>query len=496
MRSKRVESRRASASRTQFRLLPLAAAVAFCGGNAAAATIAVNDLSDDSVPGKCTLADAVAAINSASAVNGCIAGNGSSDTIDLSFFTAATTISFVNPTAADRLSAIAFTKPATITGPVGSDGKPLVTIERNVDAGLYFRVIATSADLTIQNTIVTGGYASERGIGVYASGHANLTITNSVVSNNKIAGPGTYSGGGIASQYGNITLSNSTVSGNFANNNGGGIYALHEGAITLNNSTVSGNHADYSGGGIYSFNGSVTVNSSTVSGNKVFKSYYYNGVFQPEGGFSGGGINVYQTLHMTNSTVTGNYSRLGSAGVYVGGAFYGGRPGGHPRRAHPAVSPYLTGNTFLYFSTISGNYGNPNFQLTDGILAGNYLKAIGNIVTGNEFGDMQLSFPGVHFIGSNNIIGSPPPQAPADTRDCDPMLGPLGDYGGPTQTLPLLEGSCAIDTGPLVLPDGITTDQRGLPRPVNTISDVGAVEKQGANDPPDFIFQDGFEASG
>ena len=496
MRSKRVESRRASASRTQFRLLPLAAAMALCSGNAAAATIAVNDPSDDSVPGKCTLADAVAAINTASAVNGCIAGNGSSDTIDLSFFTAATTISFVNPAAADRLSAIAFTKPATLAGPVGSDGKPLVTIERNVDAGLNFRVIATSADLTIQNAIVTGGYGNERGIGVYASGQANLTISNSVVSNNAISGPGLYSGGGIASQYGNITLTNSTVSGNSANNNGGGIYALHEGAITLNGCTVSGNHADYSGGGIYSFGGDVTVDSSTVSGNKVFKSYYYNGMFQPEGGFSGGGINVFQTLHMTNSTVTGNYSRLGSAGVYVGGKFYGGRPDGRPRRAHPASSPYLTGNAYLYFSTISGNVGNANFMFTNGFVGSNYLKAIGTIVTGNQFGNMQLSFPGVHFMGSNNIIGSPPGQAPLDTRDCDPMLGVLGDYGGPTQTLPLLDGSCAIDTGPTVLPAGISTDQRGLPRPVNTVSDVGAVEKQGPNDPPDIVFQDGFEASG
>jgi hypothetical protein len=493
MRSKRAGGG-ASMTRTRFRLLPLTAAIAFCcAGYANATTIAVNDTNDDSVPGKCTLADAVAAINTATAVNACAAGNGNNDTIDLSFFTSATTISFVNPTAADRLSAIALTKPATITGPVGTDGKPLVTIARDVDA-IYFRVIATSADLTIQNTIVTGGYANVRGVGIYASGHANLTITNSVVSNNTISGPGVYSGGGIASQYGNITVSASTVSGNFANNNGGGIYTLHEGAITVSNSTISGNHADYSGGGIYSFNGNVTLNSSTISGNAVFKSYYYNGVFQPEGGFSGGGVNVYQTLRMTNSTVSGNYSRLGSAGVFVGGAFYGGRPAGRPHRARPAASPYLTGNAYLYFSTIAGNVGNDNFQLTSGFVGANYLKSVGTIVKDNQFGDMQLSFPGVVFAGSNNIIGSPPGQAPVDTRDCDPKLGPLANNGGPTLTRGLLDGSCAIDTGPAVLPDGISTDQRGLPRPVNVISDVGAFEKQGPNDGvPDLIFQDGFD---
>jgi len=493
-RAMRAAGPRERALRRSFRLLPLAAAIALvCSGTAHAATIAVNDASDDSVPGKCTLADAVAAVNTSAAVNACVAGDGSNDTIDLSFFTSATTISFVNPTAADRMSAIALTKPATITGPVGSDGKPLVTIARDVDA-IYFRMIATSADLTLQNTIVSGGYANERGAGVYASGNANLTISNSVVKNNTSAGPGIYSGGGIASEYGNITLSNSTVSGNFANENGGGIYTLHEGTITLNNSTISGNHADYSGGGVYSFNGDVTVNNSTVSGNAVFQTYYYNGMPQPSGGFSGGGINVFQTLRMTNSTVTGNYSRLGSGGVFVGGKFYGGRPMGPSQRAHPTVSPYLTGNAYLYFSTISGNTGNTNFPLTSGFVGSNYLKAVGTIVKGNQFGDMQLAFPGVQFMGSNNIIGSPPGQAPLDTRDCDPMLGPLANNGGPTQTMGLLDGSCAIDTGPAALPNGISTDQRGLARPVNAVGDVGAFEKQGPNDPlPDIVFQDGFD---
>ena len=39
-------------------------------------------------------------------------------------------------------------------------------------------------------------------------------------------------------------------------------------------------------------------------------------------------------------------------------------------------------------------------------------------------------------------------------------LGTLGDYGGPTETIPLLPGSPAIGHGIAV--SGITTDQRGL----------------------------------
>jgi len=34
-----------------------------------------------------------------------------------------------------------------------------------------------------------------------------------------------------------------------------------------------------------------------------------------------------------------------------------------------------------------------------------------------------------------------------DMNNTDPKLGQLGNYGGPTQTIPLLSGSPAIDAG-------------------------------------------------
>ncbi len=56
------------------------------------------------------------------------------------------------------------------------------------------------------------------------------------------------------------------------------------------------------------------------------------------------------------------------------------------------------------------------------------------------------------------------------------LLGPLGNYGGQTQTMPLLPGSPAIDAG--ISGAGIpTTDQRGKPRVGGT--DIGAFESQG-----------------
>jgi hypothetical protein len=53
-------------------------------------------------------------------------------------------------------------------------------------------------------------------------------------------------------------------------------------------------------------------------------------------------------------------------------------------------------------------------------------------------------------------------------------VGPFGDYGGPTPTVPLLSGSPAINAG-----DDIAappTDQRGRARPFGAHSDIGAFE--------------------
>ena len=56
----------------------------------------------------------------------------------------------------------------------------------------------------------------------------------------------------------------------------------------------------------------------------------------------------------------------------------------------------------------------------------------------------------------------------------DPKLGSLGNYGGFTQTIPLLAGSSAIDTGnDAVCP---ATDQRGVTRPQGRHCDIGAFE--------------------
>ena len=63
----------------------------------------------------------------------------------------------------------------------------------------------------------------------------------------------------------------------------------------------------------------------------------------------------------------------------------------------------------------------------------------------------------------------------------DAKLSPLGNYGGPTKTMIPLASSPATKAGSVsLIPAGVTTDQRGLPRVVGGKVDIGAVEIQQA----------------
>ena len=88
--------------------------------------------------------------------------------------------------------------------------------------------------------------------------------------------------------------------------------------------------------------------------------------------------------------------------------------------------------------------------------------------------------------GTNNLIGDGTGESGlvngvngnhvgTTSSPIDPLLAPLGDYGGRTLTMPLLPGSPAIDAGTAT--GAPTIDQRGFGR-VGAV-DIGAFESQG-----------------
>jgi hypothetical protein len=284
--------------------------------------------------------------------------------------------------------------------------------------------------LTIHYSTLSGNTAPSDqlfGLGGQGGGIFNrgtLTLDHSTLSDNH-AGNGD-SGGGIANS-GTAAVTNSTLSDNHAGN-GGGIFNDNHGTVTVTNSTLSGNQADRfgAGGGIWN-DGTATVTNSTLSGNTASGS----------GADFGGGIFNSGTLTLDSSTLSDNQAANGGGIFNLGG-----------------------GTVTVTSSTIAGNVATRG----GGIANFGTLSAGNNILAGNSAAngpDLEgaLSSQGYNLIG-NTQGGSG--FAASDLLNVDPLLGPLQDNGGPTQTMAVLAGSPALNAGdPAQL--GVA-DQRGVVR--------------------------------
>jgi predicted outer membrane repeat protein len=425
-------------------------------GSAHAATILVNTATAANAPGSCTVVDAATSINQASLVGSCTNSGGafgSNDKIDLSGFSSATAIVFQVGMPMTATSALALTKPVTISGNLDSSGKPLVAITR-ANQPLNVRLIDTTANLTLSGIQLSNGHPTTDGGGIRAGVNVNLTLVNSTLSSNTAGG----SGGGIKAQA-MVTLINSSIDSNSAVGSGGGIEA--QATVTLINSSIDSNSAVGPGGGIdvAGAQGLVTATGSTISSNSATTS-------------SGGGINA-NAVSLTDSTVSGNSAGTDGGGIY-------------------------TQNATLNFCTIS-----ENFVLSSGIGGGlaigsqaaPTLTVTATIIYGNIQGDDIDSSIARTFAGNHNLVGvvSHNINVPADTLGCDPNLDLLADNGGPTLTYALSVTSCAIDAGPVFPPGTIPSDQRGshYARRVGNATDIGAYEVT-PTPTNDRIFYDGF----
>ncbi|MEO1690741.1 MAG: calcium-binding protein [Cyanobacteria bacterium J06631_6] len=150
-------------------------------------------------------------------------------------------------------------------------------IDDNTDAVL---------DVGLNNLTITGGSVAPGNNGGGIINQENLTLNNSVVSNNSTQ----FGSGGGISNSGELTLNSSLISGNsagFRTGSGGGI--SNAGTANIINSTITGNNAFIPGGGISS-SGTLNVTNSTVTNNNA--------------GFSGDGISGSATI--TSSIIAGN----------------------------------------------------------------------------------------------------------------------------------------------------------------------------------------------
>ena len=456
-------------------------------------TITVNNSGGSSVAGACTLRDAIASVNNHASASGsnCAAGDGNNDTIV--FGSGLTDIVFLTSTSG-KSSALAASASVTIDGGALSvSGAPRVTIERSTVSGTpNFRLIESDSDVTLKNVSISGGNSdAENGGGIKMSLASTLSISGSVISNNHSSGAG---GGAI---YGGaIDITDSTISGNgLALSNacaGGAITAV--GTLTITGSKVTGNSGicgAVHGGAIYA--NTVNLTGSIVSDN----------IGQSTGGGTiglGGGV-YGLTVNMTNSTVSRNQltvngtNGLGAGVLMHGGTLTNSTISGNSSNGKGA-GIYSSGTVNLYFCTITQNRTTLSTAAAGlSIGSGAAINTNASILFGNVGGtDVDGGYFPATLNGDHNLIGTHGGKVTITSAalGCDPRLGSLGDNGGSTPTHGLLSGSCAIDAGPAS--PSVSTDQRGggFARKVGAASDIGAFEKQNADD-PDLIFANGFE---
>ena len=321
-----------------------------------------------------------------------------------------------------------------------------------------------TATFQLMNSVALyGGFAGTETSRIERNPALNVTILSGDIDNNDSQTPiitdlttvtgNTTNSYHVVTGATGATLDGFTITAGNANDasdpydRGGGMSNIFS-SPTLKNVTFSGNSAqDGGGGGMSNLSSSPTLTNITFSGNATSM-------------FSGGMDNsVSSSPMLTNVTFSGNSAQ------------YGGGMSNFSSSSPTLTNVTFSGNTA---SSIGGgmfNY-NSSLQIRNTIFWGNTAGSAG----------AQIYNDGSTPVVSDSVVegGCPSGSTCTNIITANPLLGALGNYGGSTQTIPLLAGSSAIDTGDNAT--CATTDQRGYVRPVDgdgngsAICDIGAYE--------------------
>lgn len=325
-------------------------------------------------------------------------------------------------------------------GSTGSIALNNVTLSRNSAGGDGGGVYSSNGAIAINNSAVINNRAAGEGGGI-AINQGSVMVANSTISGNVAGG----SGGGVSVLNGAAIVDNTTISGNSANGGSGGGLAVLAGATTVRNTTVTGNSARLDGGGIHILNGITTLQTSTLSGNTA--------------GRHGGGIAIAAgTTTASNITISGN-SAAGRGGAIA---------------SSEAVNLRNTTIAFNSAGTQGGGLslsGANNHNIVNTIVASNQgvnPDIAANLSNSTVESSLIQSLAGITGRAlangfNGNIIGRAP------------LLKPLANNGGSTQTHALAASSPARNAGNNSTAVGFT-DQRGETRILGGQVDIGAFE--------------------
>jgi uncharacterized repeat protein (TIGR01451 family) len=226
-----------------------------------------------------------------------------------------------------------------------------------------------------------------------------------------VHGGGNARGGGLYVSGGSVVLGSSAVFGNVAN---GGVATAAPGSGV--------------GGGVAQYGGTLQLFDDTIAQNQVSGGFATSGA-SPGIAWGGGLALIQGSARLTNNTIAQN-AALGSSGV--------------------------GGGLIDIFSTAA--LANNIFAYNSASLAPDVDGSIGS-------SDHDLIYNPGGSTGWNN----------SDVLGLDPLLEALGNFGGPTETMPLAPTSPALNGGDNIAAPA-ATDQRGYARIVGGTIDSGACE--------------------
>jgi hypothetical protein len=286
--------------------------------------------------------------------------------------------------------------------------------------------------VTISGLHLTGGSSPGRGGDVDdAGGTQSLTFEGCLITD----GSSEEIGGGIYSES-PLRLLGSTVSGNQSQSQGAGV-SVNSG-FALIGSTISGNvsGARDTGGLVADLDGTETglIEDSTISSNQ-------NRAFELIARGTG-------RIVVRDSTIADNVGGVGELTTFGSGSFA------------------FVGDTIAHNDTVNGGPGfdiepeggNPTATtFEDTLFSANTKSTTEPEIEGpfsaafSLIGDSRGGLELTEAVPGSNLLG------------VDPQLDPLADNGGETETMALPATSPAVNSGAAF---GLTTDQRGEPRPV------------------------------
>jgi hypothetical protein len=254
--------------------------------------------------------------------------------------------------------------------------------------------ILNSESLSLRECVVTENFAisgsanQRKGGGIYQSA-GDLTIEDCIIHHNSA-----NQGGGVFINAGNLTVLRSTIRDNSASN-GGGLFLA--GTVAIRDSTIHGNNAS-GGAGISQLQGELAIENCTISTNIALQD--------------GGGIRSEQgNLTVRNSTLTKNVADSDDNGFGRGGGIF-------VSASVATLDHVLVAGNLRRVSTREDVFGLVSARFS---------------LIGDGTGATIVAL-GLNMVGNSAV-------------PVVPLLGPLGDNGGPTQTHALLPGSPAIDLG-------------------------------------------------